>query len=125
MTRIDFAFGAPDRLRTACNLVAKHYQAKQPIVVYCQDMALLEQLNGLLSVALHWQVSLGPPGYRRHSLAQRQRQRRHRSASTAACSVPSESGVTEVSMATGTGTPWRRGHEQAPIRTPALMAARE
>jgi DNA polymerase-3 subunit chi len=48
MTRIDFAFGAPDRLRTACELVAKHYQAKQPIVVYCQDTALLEQLNCLL-----------------------------------------------------------------------------
>lgn len=48
MARIDFAFGAVDRLRTACEVVRKHYQAKHPVVVYSRDMPLLERFDQML-----------------------------------------------------------------------------
>lgn len=48
MARIDFAFGAPDRLHTACDVVRKHHQAGHPVVVYCRDMPLLERFDQML-----------------------------------------------------------------------------
>ncbi|MGO1766328.1 DNA polymerase III subunit chi [Advenella sp. S44] len=35
--RIDFAFGATDRLGMACEVVRKQYQAGQPVLIYCTD----------------------------------------------------------------------------------------
>lgn len=48
MTRIDFAFGAPDRLRTACQVIYKHYLAGHELVVYSDDRPLLERFDLLL-----------------------------------------------------------------------------
>jgi len=48
MARIDFAFGAADRLRAACEVVRKHYQAGHPVVVYSRDMPLLERFDQML-----------------------------------------------------------------------------
>jgi len=48
MARVDFAFGASDRLRTACEVVRKHYLAGRPVVVYSQDAPLLKRFDLLL-----------------------------------------------------------------------------
>jgi DNA polymerase-3 subunit chi len=48
MARIDFAFGASDRLRTACQVARKQYLAGQPLVVYCADAARLSAFDRLL-----------------------------------------------------------------------------
>lgn len=48
MVCIDFAFGAPDRLRAACQLLHKHYLAGQRIVVYCGDGTRLAAFDRLL-----------------------------------------------------------------------------
>lgn len=48
MSRIDFAFGARDRLRMACEIIRKHYLAGREIVIYTQDTKLLERLDLLL-----------------------------------------------------------------------------
>lgn len=48
MTRIDFAFGAPDRLRMACEVVSKHHAAGRPVLVYCRQASLLTQFDRLL-----------------------------------------------------------------------------
>jgi len=48
MPRIDFAFGAPDRLRTACLVARKQYQAGRPLVVYCGDAKRLQAFDRLL-----------------------------------------------------------------------------
>jgi DNA polymerase-3 subunit chi len=48
MARIDFAFGAEDRLRTACEVVHKHYRQKRPLLVYCSQAERLNQFNQLL-----------------------------------------------------------------------------
>ena len=48
MSRIDFAFGAPDRLRMACDVISKHHGAGRPVLVYCRQPALLTQLDRLL-----------------------------------------------------------------------------
>ncbi|MBF6615655.1 MAG: DNA polymerase III subunit chi [Candidimonas sp.] len=48
MVRIDFAFGAPDRLRMACQVVRKHYLAGRPLVVYTQDAQELARFDRLL-----------------------------------------------------------------------------
>ena len=48
MTRIDFAFGAPDRLRTACQVVRKRYLAGQRLVVYCRDGSRLAAFDRML-----------------------------------------------------------------------------
>ena len=48
MTRIDFAFGARDRLRAACRLLHKHYLAGERIVVYCSDGPRLAALDRML-----------------------------------------------------------------------------
>jgi DNA polymerase-3 subunit chi len=48
MARIDFAFGAPDRLRTACQVVRKQYLAGQRMVVFCTDPARLTAFDRML-----------------------------------------------------------------------------
>ncbi|NYT85548.1 DNA polymerase III subunit chi [Pollutimonas harenae] len=48
MSRVDFAFGAPNRLRTACEVVRKHYSAGRRLVVYTQDRQRLERFDHLL-----------------------------------------------------------------------------
>ena len=48
MTRIDFAFGAPDRLRTACQVARKRYLAGQRLVVYCRDGSRLASFDRML-----------------------------------------------------------------------------
>ena len=48
MTRIDFAFGAPDRLRMACQVVRKRVLAGQRLVVYCKDGSRLTAFDRML-----------------------------------------------------------------------------
>ena len=48
MARVDFAFGAPDRLRMACEVVHKHYRAGRGLVIYAGDTPLLERFDRLL-----------------------------------------------------------------------------
>lgn len=48
VARIDFAFGASDRLRMACDVVHKHYSKGRRLIVYCTDPALLERFDTLL-----------------------------------------------------------------------------
>lgn len=48
MTRIDFAFGANDRLRAACQVVRKRYLAGQRLLVYCSDGGRLSAFDRLL-----------------------------------------------------------------------------
>ncbi|MFY3172596.1 DNA polymerase III subunit chi [Achromobacter xylosoxidans] len=48
MTRIDFAFGAPDRLRMACQVVRKRYLAGQRLVVYCKEGSRLAAFDRML-----------------------------------------------------------------------------
>ena len=48
MARIDFAFGAPDRLRTACVITRKRYQAGDRVIVYCTDAQRLASFDRLL-----------------------------------------------------------------------------
>ncbi|UYO94792.1 DNA polymerase III subunit chi [Pollutimonas sp. M17] len=48
MSRVDFAFGATDRLRMACEVVRKHYLAGRPLLVYTQDKQRLARFDRLL-----------------------------------------------------------------------------
>ncbi|AYN21481.1 DNA polymerase III subunit chi [Alcaligenes aquatilis] len=48
MSRVDFAFGAPDRLRMACEVVRKHYEAGRQVVVYLSDARQLARFDRLL-----------------------------------------------------------------------------
>lgn len=48
MTRVDFAFGAQDRLRMACEVILKHYAAGRRLIVYACDPQLLARFDGLL-----------------------------------------------------------------------------
>ncbi|WP_353150971.1 DNA polymerase III subunit chi [Pollutimonas bauzanensis] len=48
MARIDFAFGAPDRLRMACEVTRKHYLAGRDLVIYTQDKQRLARFDRLL-----------------------------------------------------------------------------
>ena len=48
MTRIDFAFGAPDRLRMACEVVRKHCAAGRRLIVYTRDADRLAKFDRLL-----------------------------------------------------------------------------
>ncbi|PNM82784.1 DNA polymerase III subunit chi [Achromobacter xylosoxidans] len=48
MTRIDFAFGAPDRRRMACQVVRKRYLAGQRLVVYCKEGSRLAAFDRML-----------------------------------------------------------------------------
>ncbi|NYT38339.1 DNA polymerase III subunit chi [Allopusillimonas soli] len=47
-TRVDFAFGASDRLRMACEVVRKHHAAGRRVVVYTRDMQHLVRFDRLL-----------------------------------------------------------------------------
>jgi DNA polymerase-3 subunit chi len=46
--RVDFAFGAPDRLRAACQAARKRHLAGQRLVVYCGDGARLSAFDRML-----------------------------------------------------------------------------
>lgn len=48
MSRIDFAFGATHRLRTACEVVRKHYLSGRKLLVYTQDSETLARFDRLL-----------------------------------------------------------------------------
>jgi DNA polymerase-3 subunit chi len=48
MTRIDFAFGATDRLRAACQVARKRYLAGQRLIVFCRDNTRLSAFDRLL-----------------------------------------------------------------------------
>lgn len=48
MVRVDFAFGASDRLRKACEVVRKHYEAGRTLQVYLSDTRLLHRFDRLL-----------------------------------------------------------------------------
>lgn len=48
MSRIDFAFGAPNRLHIACRTAARHVQAGRRLLVYCSDARRLERFDSLL-----------------------------------------------------------------------------
>ncbi|MEI2417288.1 DNA polymerase III subunit chi [Orrella sp. JC864] len=46
--RIDFAFGAPDRVLMACQTAGKRYHAGQRVLVYCSDRARLAAFDRML-----------------------------------------------------------------------------
>jgi len=48
MARVDFAFGAPDRLRTACEVAHKHVKAGHVVLVYSRDADLLGRFDAQL-----------------------------------------------------------------------------
>ncbi|MYN13724.1 DNA polymerase III subunit chi [Pusillimonas sp. TS35] len=48
MTRVDFAFGAADRLRMACEVTRKQYLAGRRLLVYTQDASRLAKFDRLL-----------------------------------------------------------------------------
>ena len=45
MARINFAFGATQRLAQACQTTLKQYLAGQKLIVYCSDAARLKQFD--------------------------------------------------------------------------------
>ena len=48
MTSIHFSFNSRDRLQTACQIAAKHYQAGNKLAVYCQDTSRLKAFDRML-----------------------------------------------------------------------------
>ena len=48
MARVDFAFGAPDRLRTACVVTRKRYLAGETVLAYSADSQRLAAFDRLL-----------------------------------------------------------------------------
>lgn len=48
MSRIDFAFGAPNRLRMACSTTARHVRSGRRLLVYCTDPRRMERFDALL-----------------------------------------------------------------------------
>lgn len=46
--RVDFAFGAPNRLRTACDVVRKQYLAGRQLVIYQSDPRELQRFDRML-----------------------------------------------------------------------------
>ena len=46
--RVDFAFGAPNRLRTTCDVVRKHYLAGRQLIIYHTDQRELQRLDRML-----------------------------------------------------------------------------
>lgn len=48
MPRIDFAFGAPHRLRTACQVVHKNYLAGRNLLVYSSNAKTLQAFDRML-----------------------------------------------------------------------------
>jgi len=47
-TRVDFAFGAPDKWRAACATIARHHAADHPVIVYSSQADMLQQFDLLL-----------------------------------------------------------------------------
>lgn len=47
-SRVDFAFGAPDRLRAACQVVRKHYVAGRKLIIYHSEPKFLADFDDLL-----------------------------------------------------------------------------
>lgn len=47
-TRVDFAFGAPNRLRTACDVVRKHYLAGRKLIIYHPELRELQRFDRML-----------------------------------------------------------------------------
>ncbi|HUH39813.1 MAG TPA: DNA polymerase III subunit chi, partial [Castellaniella sp.] len=48
MSRIDFAFGAEDRLLMACRTSARHVEAGRRLLVFCTDARRLRRFDALL-----------------------------------------------------------------------------
>ena len=48
MSRVDFAFGAPDRMVMACQVARKRYEAGERLVVYCSEPRRLAAFDRLL-----------------------------------------------------------------------------
>lgn len=48
MSRIDFAFGALNRLEMACRTTARHVQAGRRLLVYCSDARRMDRFDQLL-----------------------------------------------------------------------------
>lgn len=48
MARVDFAFGAPHRLRKACEVVHRHYLAGRRLLIYTADARRLAHFDQLL-----------------------------------------------------------------------------
>lgn len=46
--RVDFAFGAPNRLRTTCDVVRKHYLAGRKLIIYHTDSREMQRLDRML-----------------------------------------------------------------------------
>lgn len=46
--RVDFAFGAPNRLRTTCDVVRKHYLAGRKLIIYHSDPREMQRLDRML-----------------------------------------------------------------------------
>lgn len=46
--RVDFAFGAPNRLRTTCDVVRKHYLGGRKLIIYQSDPQALKRLDRML-----------------------------------------------------------------------------
>lgn len=46
--RVDFAFGAPNRLRTTCDVVRKHYLAGRKLIIYQSNPQELQRLDRML-----------------------------------------------------------------------------
>lgn len=47
-TRVDFAFGAPNRFRTACQVVRKQYLAGRKLIIYHSDPRSLQRFDRML-----------------------------------------------------------------------------
>ncbi len=48
MTRVDFHFNAPDKLRYGCRLVRKIYRARRRVLVWCDDAVRLAEFDRML-----------------------------------------------------------------------------
>lgn len=48
MSRVDFAFGAEDRLLMACRTSARHVEAGRRLLVFCTDARRLRRFDALL-----------------------------------------------------------------------------
>lgn len=48
MTRVDFHFNAPDKLKYGCRLVRKIYRSRHRVLVWCDDAVRLAEFDRLL-----------------------------------------------------------------------------
>jgi DNA polymerase-3 subunit chi len=48
LTRVDFHFNAPDKLRYGCRLVRKIYRAHHKVLVWCDDAVRLAEFDRML-----------------------------------------------------------------------------